>query len=352
MKKKIIVSSISAVIVISLLGIIMLVKNNSKINIKISDVKITEDEYIRAANNKKYEVTQYFTQKYGAKVTSDFWQEEFEGESPYEMLADRTMDELLRIHSIYEIAKDKGYVDSAEYEDFITRFNSENEKREEDIKNGKTVYGLSKYTEDLFLEYETDQIQKAYCNDLNNEGMEILLEDGQRYYDDNKDALFTKNDDFELSFVKVYYEALNLPEEKVKDIKNRMIEVSKKIDSSNSLLSLAENDELLKEYFNHENILSAELSSKAKVMGDVLDISMELKKGDITQVLDQNGTLYLIQCIDRVDYDYIPFEEVKDNVNKVLREERYDDIVANSAKNLETSMDMNKVYKFTKNNLK
>lgn len=268
------------------------------------------------------------------------------------MLADRTMDELLRIHSIYEIAKEKGYVGSAEYKDFVTRFNSENEKREKDIKNGKTVYGLSKYTEDLFLEYETDQIQKAYCNDLKNDEMEISLEDGQRYYDDNKDSLFTKNDDFDLAFVKVYYTALDLPEEKVKEIKNRMVEVSKKIDSSNSLSSLVENDKLLKEYFTHENILSAELSAKAKVMGDVLDISMELKKGDVTQVLDQNGTLYLIQCIDRVDYDYIPFEEVKDNVNKVLREERYDEFVASGAKNLEISMDMDKVYKFTKNNLK
>lgn len=351
MKRKITSVMLLTVSILLILGAFMLLKNRSNLKLEISSVKIHEDEYINTMNRKKYDVSQYFIEKYGAKITNDFWKTDFNGEYPYKVLADRTIEELLQIHGVYEVAKEKGYIDSIEYKDFIERLNNENDIRNKNMKQGKPVYGLSKFTEELFLEYETDKIQKAYCNDLNNEGMEISLEDGKKYYDKNKDLLFVKNDDFELSFVKVYYAALDLTEDEIKDIKNRMIEVSKQIDDNNSLLSLASNDEKLKEYFSNETILSAELSTKAKVIGDVLDIAMELERGDITQVLDQNGCLYLIQCIDRVNYDYIPFEEVKDNIDKVLREERYDEIVAERSNNLTVSCNIEKIYSFTKNNI-
>ena len=343
---------ISATLSTLLIMIILFFINNNNLKISILDVNIDEDEYINAMNNKKYEVTQYFIEKYGAKITSDFWEQEFSGEYPYKMLADSTIDELVINHSIYDLAKEKGYVDSVEYKDFIKRLNNENKIREENIQNGKPVYGLSKFTEELFLEYETDQIQKAYCNDLNNEGMEVSLEDSQKYYDENKDTLFVKDDDFELSYVKVYYSALELSEEEIKYIKDRMIEISKKIDDNNYLSSLVENEEILKDYFTNESILSAEVSIKAKTIGDVLDIAMNLEKGNITQVIDQNGCLYLIQCINRVNYDYIPYEEVRDNINKVLREERYDDVIVNRAKSLQVNADMEGVYNFTKKNVK
>jgi hypothetical protein len=343
---------ISVTLLTSLVIVIFFFINNNRLKISISDVKIDEDEYINTMNNKKYDVTQYFIEKYGAKITNDFWEQEFGGEYPYKMLADSTIDELKVNHSIYEVAKEKGYVDSVEYKDFVKRLNNENEIREENIQNGKVVYGLSKFTEDLFLEYETDKIQKSYCNDSNNEGMEISLEDSKSYYDENKDTLFVKNDDLELYYIKVYYSVLELSEEEVSDIKDSMIEVSRKIDDNNSLLSLVENEEILKDYFTHESILSAEVSVKARTIGDVLDIAFDLEKGDITQVLDQNECLYLIQCIDRVNYDYIPYEEVRDNINKVLREEHYDDIIANIAKSIQVNTDMKKVYNFTKKNVK
>ena len=352
MKKKLKLTMLIILLSIMVLAVLFFAINSSNLKVSISGVKVDEDEYINTMNSKKYEITQYFISKYGAKITNDFWETEFNGEYPYKMLADSTMDELLVRHSIYQLAEEKGYVDSAEYKDFIKRLNNENKVREENVKNGVPVYGLSKFTEDLYLEYETDQFQKAYCNDLNNEGMEISLEDVTKYYEENKESLFRKNDDFELYYVKVYYAALELSEKEVKDIKERMIDISKKIDDNNLLLDLVENDEILKEYFTHESILSAELSTKAKTMGDVLDIAMDLDKGDVTQVIDENGCLYLVQCINRVDYDYIPYEEVRDNINKAIREERYDNIIASRVDSLEVNSDINKIYNFTKNNVK
>lgn len=353
-KNKLVYSIFIAITIILVISTMVysIIFNNIDLDLVIEGSKISNNEYIRAMNSKKYEVTQYFIEKYEAKVTDDFWIKEFQGEYPYKILADKTIEELKRIHGIYEVAKEKGYVDSVEYEDFIMRLNNQNKLREQSIKKGKPIYGLSKYTEDLFLEYETDCIQKAYCNDLSNEGMYISLQDGKEYYNESKDRLFLKNDDFELSYVKVYYSVLGLDENKVNEIKNEMLQVSKQINNNNSLEYLCKNNELLKQYFNKKTILSAEVSSMAKVMGDVLDIAINLQSGDVTQVIDQNGCLYLIQCINRVNYDYIPYEEVADNVKKALREERYDNIVAKHAKELDVSSDIQNVYSFTKNNIK
>lgn len=347
MKKKNILFIALSSIIILVLGIALYIYNSNNLKINISGINIDKNQYINVMNSKKYDVSQYFVEKYGANITNDFWQQEFSGEVPYKVLADETINELLRIHSIYNIAKEKGYVDSEEYKDFLARLNNENTIRQKNIKDGIPVFGLSEFTEELYLEYETDRIEKSYSNDLSNEGMDISLDESTKYYEENKELLFKKDDDYKLHFVKVYYGVLDLSEEEVKDIKNRMLDISKKINSDNSLLSLASNDEKLKEYTFDETILSSELSSKAKVIGDVLDIAMKLERGDITQVIDQNGCLYLIQCVDKVNYDYLPYEEVEDNINKVLREERYKEIVENNAKKLVINNDIQSTYKFT-----
>ena len=338
---------ISTTIIILLISLIFFIKSRSNLDINISGISVNKNQYINVMNKQKYYVSQYFVEKYDAKITNDFWKEDFNGEIPYKILADKTIEELVKIHSIYNIAKEKGYIDSEEYKDFLARLNNENNIRKRNVKEGKPIYGLSEFTENLYLEYETDKIQKAYCNDLSNEGMEIPIEESKKYYDDNKASLFIKNDDFELSFVKVYYAASDLNEKEIKDIKSRLLEISKKIDDNNSLSSLALNDEILKNYLFGETVLSSELSAKEKVIGDVLNISMELEGGEVSQVLDQNGCMYLVQCLSRVDYDYIPYEEVKENINKVLREQCYDEIINENAKKLVISNDISNTYKFT-----
>ena len=94
------------------------------------------------------------------------------------------------------------------------------------------------------------------------------------------------------------------------------------------------------------------MGSQSKTIGDVLELAAGLKKGECTQVIEQNGTLYLIQCTDRVEYDYLPLTEVKDNIEKNLREQRYNELIAEKAQNAVLEGDLDDVYAFTLENIK
>ena len=76
----------------------------------------------------------------------------------------------------------------------VERLDNENNIREKNIREGNPVYGLSKFTEELYLEYETDKIQKAYCDDLSNEGMQISLDEAKKYYEENKFHILSKEE--------------------------------------------------------------------------------------------------------------------------------------------------------------
>lgn len=254
--------------------------------------------------------------------------------------------------AVYETAIEEGYVEYADYEHMIKRMEEENKMRAEKIENGEPVFGLSKFTTELYMEYEMDSFQKRYCENLKNEGMEITEEERVQYYEKNKDALFQKNDDITLDYIKIPYLSENMTEDQKELLEKELISIYKSMDGSQTLQKLVAENEMLSPYFSHEELLSSEVSSKAKEIGDVLELGYELKIGESTQVVDENGALYLVQCTAKNDYDYFTVDEVKDNINKELREQHYNSMIEKKAEDLEVDGDMKKVYDFTKKHIK
>lgn len=321
--------------------------DGSRLNLKINDTLVEKDEYLRIMDENIYEVTQYFTEKYHAGVDKAFWGKEFGGEVPSRMLADKTIEDLKYFRGVYENAREKGYVDSMQYRDLVKRFENENAARKEKISKGEAVYGLSEFTLPLFIEYEMDVIQKNYCDNLENPGMQITEEERQTYYEENKNSIFIKDDDIELEFVRIPYEQDGLSDQETEELKQAMTAMYKEATSETGLESLLGSYENLRSYFASQKILSGERSGYDNLIGDVLELAGELKKGEYSQVIDEYGTLYLIFCKDRVDYDYQSISEVTDVINKNLREEHYDGIIREKAETSVVEGKIEDVYQFT-----
>ena len=323
-----------------------------KFELNIHEKPISKEEYLYVMNQQIYDVSNELTENRDIQIDEKFWETEIEGTVPYKKLADQTIEQLKYYRAVYETAIEEGYVEYADYEHMIKRMEEENKMRAEKIENGEPVFGLSKFTTELYMEYEMDSFQKRYCENLKNEGMEITEEERVQYYEKNKDALFQKNDDITLDYIKIPYLSENMAEEQKELLEKELISIYKSMDGSQTLQKLVAENEMLSPYFSHEELLSSEVSSKAKVIGDVLDLGYELKIGESTQVVDENGALYLVQCTAKNDYDYFTVDEVKDNINKELREQHYNSMIEKKAADLEVDGDMKKVYDFTKKHIK
>ena len=345
MKKKICI--IITILILVIFVFLVFFMSGNQFSMTINDSKIDKEEFLAAASQRRYEVTSYFSGKSGGNVDSDFWEREIEGEVPYQKLAEAAIEELKYFHAVYSLAAEKGYIENDDYSSFLERWESENKIRKEKIEKGEAVYGLSEYTLDLYKEYEMDTLQKRYCEDLENEGMNITDDDRMQYYEEHK-AYYNQEDDRILDYIQIPYEEENISEDQVQELKESLTSVYKQMDQDHSISALAEEDENLSSYFMHADVTAAELSFYAKTDSDILEYAWDLGEGESTAVLDENGCLYLIECTKRKANDAIPMDEIKDNINKTLREERYNEIIAERALHASVECDMEQVYSFIK----
>ena len=72
------------------------------------------------------------------------------------------MEQLKYIHAVYDLAKEKGYIQDATFAGMKHRMEQENMQRSEKVARGEAVYGLKEYTLDLYQEYELSMIEEAY----------------------------------------------------------------------------------------------------------------------------------------------------------------------------------------------
>lgn len=317
-------------------------------NLTISSQVIPESLYMQMMNDTVAEVSKYFRQKGAGSVNGDFWETSYQGEVPYRVLADKTLERLKLLAAVYETAEEKGYLPAGSLADVEGRLQQENERRQTAIANGEPVYGLSAYTLDTFLEYEMDSLQKLYCEDLDNEGMALSDEECQAYYDEYKDALFTKNDDISLSYIKISNTMGELSEQEYAALKQRMEAVHEKCENGVSLKDAVADDEQLLPYWQEVALKSAEVAAYSRSIPDILDYSAELQPGEVTDVIDEGAFLYLVECTARTEYDYYPLDEVKSNVEKTLRERHYNALMEEKAAQMEIDTQIEALYQYTK----
>lgn len=322
----------------------------SPFSLTVDGKKISEQEFLAAAALRRYAVTSYFTEKTGGSVDAGFWEREMDGEIPYQKLAEEAIEELKYFHAVYGLAKEKGYIEDDTYEAFLARREAENAYRKEKIAKGEAVYGLSEYSLDLYREYEMDALQKSYCGDLENEGMDITDAQREQYYNENSGA-YVQDDDRVLDYVKIPYEEMGMGEADKQEIKDMLVAVYKKMDRENSLADLAGQEEMIAPYFEHAEIAASDVSIYSRSIGDVLGYAWDLKKGESTAVLEEGGCLYLIECTDRKENKATDISEVKDHINKALREAHYDEIIAERARTAAVECDKKQIDAFMRKNV-
>lgn len=273
--------------------------NESGVVAYVNGEAVETAEFMMIAASYKAEVVNYFYEKYTADYNSDFWQQDFDGENPHDVLAEKTMDKIVSTKLLQIEAKKNKVIKSCRYSDFMEQLENENSKRTSDKASGKRVYGVINYTAE---EYYDDQTAKTKLTLLKKKEEELNPSDEEllKYYDETKDKSFKLMNESNLTFFRLENTAYDKMQELLQAVENGGDVQSK----ASELGAESEDMDVDNESFRYLSIQ----------FPNVLELIEQNEYPIYSAVFEKDGKLCLV-CVNEIkDGGYKEFEDVKTNV--------------------------------------
>lgn len=340
---------LAAVLLLAAGFAVFLLARGGSMRLSIDGVPVTEEEFRRMMNAQTYQVSKDLSEEYGLQTGGGFWLSVTGEVQAYRVLADRTVEALKQHRALYGLARERGYVEDISYEALLRRVERENADREAKIARGEAVYGLSSFTTDLFLEYEADAIRTRYCDDPANPGMDIPEAELRSRYEATRETRFHQDDDLSVTYMKIDYERQGLSQAEQARLREKLETLRLE---SGPLYELAAADPELAPYVVRRELTSADYRAASREIPEILDLAHGLAEGERTAVTDEYGVLCLVECTARIPGGYIPYEDAMSYLQKDLREEAFDALIAQKAAEAQITGDMESVYQFTEQAVK
>ena len=285
--------------------------SNKKIAFKVmvDDQMIEEKLYEALLHSKVADVTNYYYQEYGMDVDKDFWNKEVDGMTPLSMIKQQVNEQLIWMQANYQLGNKYGY-ESDGIATIVERMNSENELRNEKIEKGEIVYGLKEYTITIFANYDIEQLEEACVLKMN-----VTNEDAFAYYEQHPQTYMAEDQKI-YDVLEIYYaidETL---------IANYDIMKSELNDIHKAIKDGAKMADVIGKYAPYMSQIDTK-TLDLDFDGDVLDIAYDFKENQVSDVIEQNGTFYIIDCLKVNEGTLLPFDEVDQDIVYQLKQEAY-----------------------------
>lgn len=162
-------------------------------------------EFKRELERHRAEVIEGFHRTYGAKVDSDFWHADFNGQNPEEALKQRALKELVRTKIELELFRRHGLIEGTSYGDLIREMEKENERRLAAVRAKQPVYGPVPLDEPSFMNIYISKRRNELKEKLSEEELAAGVEDLKRHYEEIKDTLFVSEGKVRFEKISVSY---------------------------------------------------------------------------------------------------------------------------------------------------
>lgn len=294
--------------------------------IKVDGVPITLTEFNRAVRKNRAYVVNYFYKKYNVQQSEKFWTTAINGEIPRDMLIKIAQEECTNIKMQQIVAQEKGILKDISYQGFLQELKNENIRREEAIKNKQVVYGPSQYSEDAYFDYLLFNAKLSIKKDMQERISEGEL---KQFYDAKKDELYLSQGSIKVSKINVSFLNNNAVDDALKkSMFEKMIEIKSR------LLNGEDFKKITLEYMKtlEDSELQINMNENRKnLKSPVVQAALKLRPQEISDIIEENGSFYILKCIDRQDKGSIhdPFSEIKNQVLSDYLENLYTDIINN-----------------------
>ncbi|WP_211746220.1 peptidyl-prolyl cis-trans isomerase [Paenibacillus sp. Marseille-Q4541] len=284
----------------------------------VNGVPIESREFEAALLAERIGVISYFQTTYGAEYDNRFWNTLYGGEKPIEILRRKALDACVRNKVQQMEAIKYGILDEqgASYTTFLHRLTDENNRREEAVKRNEVIYGPTQYEEQDFYSYLLSNVANKLKEQLVSGELALTTEELETFYDRKKDQMFMKSPYIKMKKVLVPLQSGG----------NSSIQLAEKI--RKNAIELKSLKQAVNKWDKDLQVTEQVFDDKSKrddnkYFPEILEAVNVLKSGEVSEVIPVPEGNVVIEIVERRDYGYVSYSEVKDQVRSMLIDEKY-----------------------------
>lgn len=327
------------ILLVILIAILLIIKQSNRIYdddwvLTVNGESVSVGEFLNIRSGLRASVFSYFSQKFGAIDSKDFWKHEFNGEVPVEVLNKKTLEVLKRIKVEQILMKNYGLISDISYLEFIRNLDKENQRRKIAVERDIPIYGPQHYDERIFYEYLHSDRTEKLKQILYGENL-FVSEEGKRiFYNENKYDKYRipATIEIEVLTMNLTDEYAKIPSDEQGRIESSLKQNMKRIQGGeksetviNEMKSVGiKSITLEKLYLNDETVIvGSELSP------EMINEIRNLKFDQISETFNDGKTLKVFRIIEKTSEYYLAFNEVKDQIEKELLNNKYGSLINN-----------------------
>ena len=158
MKRKAFMFLILIFSLIMLLGVTvfakqLLMENSDPVVMYVGESPVSEELFRILMNREKAKVSALLPAKKESSSSSGYWNEDYDGITPGQLLIENTAQKAVYVAVVYEEAKACGLAEYFDATEFDKALKDENNRRREAMEKGEIIYGLPEFDKDTYFTY-------------------------------------------------------------------------------------------------------------------------------------------------------------------------------------------------------
>lgn len=191
-KAAVFIASLLVVIIASTTAIILFI-DNSQYVFEVSGIKIEKQEMLYYMNDRYSTVAADLETQYGMDSFEEgFWNKDYNGVKPLEVLKNNARDEIIRIRTEERMAIQNNIPAELSFPALQAKCKTDNLQRAKDAKAGKTLYGPVELDFSTYFTNQYLQMQTLLKKALNGKAISVADSEILEYYEEHKAELKNK----------------------------------------------------------------------------------------------------------------------------------------------------------------
>ena len=297
----------------------------------VNQEPVSEAEMLHIMSELRPSVFSYFSRRYGASDGLHFWTTKFNGEVPFEILKQRTIEKLKSIKIQQILMRQHGLVTDISYSGFLRSLEIENNRRRKASMDNVPVYGPIQFETRVYYDYLFSERTEKLKQVLSSAECAVTEGEIRDFYQSHRSDRYAKP-----VYIEIEKIILRSGEDFKGVPKNRtgwmlaMSEIRRRLlggETAKSVISDLKSSESMELAYEQHVLDGSDLRRQASLYFEVDAHVKELRVGEISEIIQGEKELSVIRIAESKSDRYRPFEEVQAQIRRDLINSKYEQMI-------------------------